>query len=183
MTGERALVCVAAIAALAGCQRERHDIRPSVAASARSPGVVLSPLGPAAPPPPPAIAATLAEAQTNGFAMNEGKRLYAAYNCVGCHAHGGGAIGPALMDATWIYGSEPANVFATIVEGRPNGMPAFGTRIDDYQIWQLVSYVLSLSGRVRQDVAPGRAELMSLGKPPVMQSERPPTAERGGARR
>ena len=37
----------------------------------------------------------------------EGQRLYNAFNCVGCHAHGGGAIGPALMDDLWIHGSDP----------------------------------------------------------------------------
>ena len=35
-------------------------------------------------------------------------------------------MGPPLMDDKWIYGYEPEQVFATIVEGRPNGMPAFG---------------------------------------------------------
>ena len=34
-----------------------------------------------------------------------GRRLYDAFNCVGCHAHGGGGIGPPLMDDKWIYGT------------------------------------------------------------------------------
>jgi len=45
------------------------------------------------------------------------------------------------MDDEWIYGFEPVNIFATIVEGRPNGMPSFRNRIPDYQVWQLVAYV------------------------------------------
>ena len=30
------------------------------------------------------------------------------------------------MDDKWIYGYEPEQIFATISQGRPNGMPAFG---------------------------------------------------------
>ena len=66
--------------------------------------------------------------EENAFALSEGKRLYSAFNCVGCHAHGGGGMGPALIDDKWIYGHEPGQIFATIVEGRPNGMPSFGAQ-------------------------------------------------------
>ena len=79
----------------------------------------------------------------SAYAVGEGKRLYSAYNCVGCHAHGGGAIGPALMDAEWIYGSRPEQIYSDIVQGRPNGMPSFAGKIPDYQVWELVAYVRS----------------------------------------
>ena len=77
-------------------------------------------------------------------------------NCTGCHAHGGGAIGPPLMDDNWIYGSQPDQIFATIVEGRPNGMPSFRGKLPDYEIWQLAAYVRSLSGQTPKHAAPGR---------------------------
>jgi cytochrome c oxidase cbb3-type subunit III len=98
--------------------------------------------------------------EENAYAVSEGKRLYKQYNCVGCHALGGGAIGPALMDDEWIYGSAPENIYATIVEGRPNGMPSFGGKISTTQVWQLVAYVRSMSGWIRKDVAPGRDDAM-----------------------
>jgi cytochrome c oxidase cbb3-type subunit 3 len=60
------------------------------------------------------------------------------------------------MDAAWIYGADPGNVYATIVEGRPNGMPAFRGRLTTQQVWQLVAYVRSMSGLASKDVAPGR---------------------------
>jgi cytochrome c oxidase cbb3-type subunit 3 len=82
----------------------------------------------------------------NKHAIGEGKKLYSHFNCSGCHASGGGAIGPPLMDDEWIYGSAAENIFSAIVEGRPQGMPAYGGRIPDYQLWQLVAYVRSLSG-------------------------------------
>jgi cytochrome c oxidase cbb3-type subunit III len=105
----------------------------------------------------------------NAFAISEGKRLYDWFNCSGCHAHGGGAIGPPLIDDKWIYGSEPANIFQTIVEGRPNGMPSFRGRIPDQQVWQLVAYVRAMGGDVRKDAAPGRSDHLytrSQGQPP-----------------
>jgi cytochrome c oxidase cbb3-type subunit 3 len=97
----------------------------------------------------------------NAWAVSEGKRLYTWYNCVGCHANGGGGMGPPLMDDEWIYGSEPAQIHATIVEGRPNGMPSFGGKIPDQQIWQIVAYVRSLSGQLPKDVRSTRNDHMS----------------------
>lgn len=79
-------------------------------------------------------------------AINEGKRLYAWFNCVGCHANGGGGMGPPLIDETWIYGSTPANIYSSIMEGRPNGMPAFHGKIPEQEVWKLVAYVRSLGG-------------------------------------
>jgi cytochrome c oxidase cbb3-type subunit 3 len=73
-------------------------------------------------------------------------------------ARGGGGIGPALMDDVWIYGKEPGNVFATIVEGRPNGMPAWRGKIPEYQIWQIVTYVESLQADRGISSPPGPRE-------------------------
>jgi cytochrome c oxidase cbb3-type subunit 3 len=77
-------------------------------------------------------------------AIRDGQRLYHWYNCSGCHANGGGGMGPPLMDERWIYGGRPANLFDTIYEGRPGGMPAFGSKIPEDQIWKLVAYIESM---------------------------------------
>lgn len=95
-------------------------------------------------------AAAAAKPEMNPFegdetAIGEGKRLYSQFNCAGCHAAGGGAIGPALMDDEWIYGSSSSNIFWTVIEGRPQGMPAFGTRIAKDEVWRIAAYVRSLS--------------------------------------
>lgn len=95
----------------------------------------------------------------NAQAISEGKRLFDWYNCSGCHGHGGGGMGPPLMDHTWIYGGEPANIFESILKGRPNGMPAWG-RIPAHQIWQLVAYVRSLSGKQPESATPVRGDEM-----------------------
>jgi cytochrome c oxidase cbb3-type subunit III len=98
----------------------------------------------------------------NAYGVSEGKRLYNQFNCSGCHFQGGGGIGPPLMDPQWVYGSAPQNVFATIVEGRPNGMPAFGGKLGHDQVWQLVAYVRSMSGLLAKDVASGRNDDMQV---------------------
>jgi cytochrome c oxidase cbb3-type subunit 3 len=69
------------------------------------------------------------------------------------------------MDANWIYGSQPQNIHDTIVEGRPNGMPSFRGRIADYQVWEIVAYVRSMSGLLPPTVAPARPDHMSVKKP------------------
>jgi len=81
----------------------------------------------------------------NAQAVQDGKRLFAAFNCNGCHSSGGGGMGPSLMDDEWIYGDRLEQIHQSIVQGRPNGMPAWGGKIPDAQIWELATYVRSLS--------------------------------------
>ena len=97
----------------------------------------------------------------NAYEMNQGKRLFRWYNCSGCHAQGGGGMGPALMDDQWIYGHEPDQIYETIMNGRPNGMPSFRGRITEDQVWQLVAYVRSMSGLAPKAAAPSRADGIS----------------------
>jgi cytochrome c oxidase cbb3-type subunit 3 len=112
-----------------------------------------------------AVNASESKYNGNAWAIAEGKRLYTQFNCVGCHANGGGGIGPALMDDEWIYGFDAANIFATIVEGRPNGMPSFRGKITEDQIWQIVAYVESMSGHSPLDSLPGRTDHMAARPP------------------
>jgi cytochrome c oxidase cbb3-type subunit 3 len=154
------------------CEREQRRFREFPPAGASRTAVMQGTLQPGAPLPPAALPNPY---ESNAFAVSEGQRLYEWFNCSGCHAHGGGNIGPALMDDAWIYGSEPENIFATIVEGRPNGMPAFRRKIPDQQVWQLVAYVRSLSGQLRKDVSPGRTDDMNVKKPEQSTEEQTPT--------
>jgi cytochrome c oxidase cbb3-type subunit 3 len=71
---------------------------------------------------------------------------FMAFNCIGCHAdNGGGGMGPALSNRFFQYGGEPTNIYLTIVQGRPNGMPAWGGLLPDAVIWDLVAYVEQIS--------------------------------------
>jgi cytochrome c oxidase cbb3-type subunit 3 len=125
--------------------------------------------------------------EENAHALTEGKRLYENFNCSGCHFHGGGGIGPPLMDDKWIYGSEPEQIFSTIIQGRPNGMPSFRGKIADYQVWQIAAYVRSMSGLANSQAAPGRSDHMQSSPPENSRkpenptnSNQPPSAQMPG---
>jgi cytochrome c oxidase cbb3-type subunit 3 len=150
------------ILTMAACEREVRPFQELSVASARSQKPALTPLYPGSPPP---ATPENSPFQENAYGMAEGKRLFDAFNCSGCHAHGGGGMGPPLMDDKWIYGSHPANIFETIVEGRPNGMPSFRNKISDQQVWQLVAYVQSMSGQATIDVLPSRGDHMRYSTP------------------
>jgi len=78
-------------------------------------------------------------------AVATGAKLYVAYNCIDCHGgDGSGAMAPAFVDGRWHFGGSEAEVFESIFQGRPDGMPAWGGLIDRSSIWRLVSYVRSL---------------------------------------
>jgi cytochrome c oxidase cbb3-type subunit 3 len=158
-----AMVLAAALAAalISACERERREYRQLPATAAPADSVHLTDLVPGE---PKAETPARSPYQDNAYGMGEGKRLYSAYNCNGCHAMGGGGIGPALMDDQWIYGSSPEEIFSSIVQGRPDGMPAYGGRVPSQQVWQLVAYVQSLSGQVPHDAAPGRDDGLSAKK-------------------
>jgi cytochrome c oxidase cbb3-type subunit 3 len=138
----RRVLLAAAIVVLApGCWREKRDLREVPASAERVAPVRIGTLQPGPPLPGRPVRGAY---QGNAPGISEGQRLFDWYNCSGCHGHGGGSIGPPLMDDAWIYGSDPENVFDSIAEGRPNGMPSFGGHIPEQQIWQLVAYVRSL---------------------------------------
>jgi cytochrome c oxidase cbb3-type subunit III len=87
-------------------------------------------------------------------ALTQGRQLYTSFNCLGCHgAAGGGGIGPPLADDDWIYGGSDANIYATIIQGRPNGMPAFGPMMSGAAVWKLAAYVKSLRQETESGVS------------------------------
>src|SRR5579871_5829891 len=81
----------------------------------------------------------------NPDAVPTGRRLY-DQTCQACHGGGGrGDRGPALTTRTLPHGSDDGDIFRNIRNGIPgSGMPAFSILTAD-QIWQLVSYIRSLS--------------------------------------
>jgi cytochrome c oxidase cbb3-type subunit 3 len=78
-------------------------------------------------------------------ALQEGRTLFVRYNCSGCHGgRAGGGMGPSLRDADWLFGSSPDRIFSSIAQGRGHGMPSWGARLPEKQIWELTAYVSSL---------------------------------------
>lgn len=80
-------------------------------------------------------------------AANRGMQYYNQFNCVGCHApNGAGGIGPALGDPSkYHYGTQPAQIFMSINQGRPMGMPMWGNTLPPSVIWDLVAYIESIN--------------------------------------
>ncbi|HEY0369590.1 MAG TPA: cytochrome c [Chthoniobacterales bacterium] len=154
-----------ALSLTSSCKREERGFRVQPPAADKVTVASMSDLHPGGGGPTPTIAPPKGY-EESAYAIGEGQKLYMAFNCVGCHFHGGGGIGPPLMDGEWIYGHEPQQIFASIVEGRPNGMPSFRGKIPDYQVWQLVAYVRSLGGLAPSSTAPGRSDEMAAGHPP-----------------
>ncbi|HEU0100356.1 MAG TPA: cytochrome c [Allosphingosinicella sp.] len=154
-----ALLAVALAAGLAGCDREYRDSR----------GKPLPETGPSADRLDPRPAAY----EGNAFQIAQGQRYYAWMNCAGCHFHGGGGIGPPLMDGDWRYGGSMQQIVDTILEGRPNGMPSFKDRITQQQAWQLAAYVRSMSAQPRKDALWSRSDKMSNREPPTLEEPQP----------
>jgi cytochrome c oxidase cbb3-type subunit 3 len=78
-------------------------------------------------------------------AAEEGATLFTSMNCDGCHGGGAvGAVGPSLTDGRWRYGGADADIYRSIAEGRPKGMPSFGGALQPAMIWRLVAYIKSL---------------------------------------
>ena len=133
-----ALTMLAAVA-LCGCQRAPTE----VAAAGSAPPVDI-PVGPI-PGPVTKTSEPLNPFGQNPVALTEGRQLFVQYNCSGCHGgHAGGGMGPSLRDPVWIYGSSDAHIFDSIAQGRANGMPAWGTKIPQEEIWRLVAYIKSM---------------------------------------
>src|SRR5690349_646028 len=97
---KRLMVFVALILFL-GCEREERRFRELPAATARRNTERLVTLVPG---PYTADVRVRNPYEGNAFGVSEGKRLFSWYNCQGCHANGGGGMGPPLMDDQWIYG-------------------------------------------------------------------------------
>ena len=111
---------------LAGCQREIRGHKSEV-------------------PTPPDRAAAF---DGDAFHIARGRQLYGGMSCGRCHSPGG--MGPPLIDDEWRYGGSMAEIAATILDGRPNGMPSFRNRITEDQAWQLAAFVRSLSAQPRR---------------------------------
>lgn len=135
------LLCWLSLPLLSAC----HNSTPPSAAATEVGVIVDSALAPGLSYSPGSVDPRAAAYYNNADAVTTGKRLFGQYNCSGCHSNGGGGIGPSLMDDVWIYGSRLEQIHQTLVQGRPNGMPSWGGKIPDEQLWQLAAFVRSMS--------------------------------------
>ncbi len=111
----------------------------------------------------------------NPQAVSAGKALFIKMNCAGCHAYTAkGNMGPDLTDTYWRYGGLPIQIYKSIHDGRPQGMPAWGAALPPQEIWKLVAYIQSFGGSMpvsdyrhaREGDVPGEQVAPELSKPP-----------------
>ena len=154
-----AILSIIALTALAACKREARALRtdPPIADALNHVEPMSDGIGGAV---PRVVSALGNPYQNNAWELNQGKRLYTWFNCKTCHADGGGASGPPLMAGWWRYGPDEVSIFLSIRDGRPNGMPPFGSRLTRDQIWELTGYVRSIGAWSASTAAPGRNDAM-----------------------
>src|ERR1041384_8231368 len=161
------MTVIAAVLTMQGCRREARNLRPEPSRLAiYSDAARESELQPGGAQTQPVVENPFHD---NAMSIAEGQRLFSWYNCTGCHANGGGAIGPPLIKKDWIYGGEPANLFDTIIKGRPNGMPAWGGKIPEYQVGQLVAYIRSMNKQESSAATPVRPDAIEQNSGTVLE--------------
>ena len=164
----------AAALTLAACEREEHHSRSKPIGETVPAGSSPQTIYPGGSV-PPALDARAKLFDNNANAISMGQTLYQQMNCVGCHSHGGGGMGPPLMDDQWRYGGRIDQIATTIAEGRPNGMPAWRGKLTEDQIWDLAAYVRSMSGLPSKDAVSSRSESMSGPTPQTLTAKPQPT--------
>lgn len=92
-------------------------------------------------------------------AIKIGQRLYLNY-CTACHGSDArGTTGfPNLRDSDWLYGGQPEQIEASILNGRMGVMPGWLTAMGNDGVRDVTEYVMSLSGRRVDAEAAGRGK-------------------------
>jgi cytochrome c oxidase cbb3-type subunit III len=152
--------------------RVERESRPTpVAGTQRAQGVEVNRIAAGGGSPPANVKTHINASgyEQSGYAISQGAQLFRFYNCLGCHAQGGGGIGVAFLDDSWLYGSEPDDIYRVIVEGRPNGMPSFRNKLTEQQVWQLTAYVRAMGRLVPSILRPARDDHMQARPPLTLQ--------------
>jgi len=95
----------------------------------------------------------IAQLAKNPEALAIGQKLF-LNTCAQCHASdAGGSRGfPNLTDNDWLYGGDPANIKASIMEGRNGIMPPFAPALGEQGTKDVAHYVMSLSGMAADSI-------------------------------
>ena len=153
-----ALTAVLAVAANSAAAQQ--DTAPSAGRGPNEVSVTsLFPNGATPPRPPDAIGGRF---EGNKLAIADGEQLFNQMNCTGCHFNGGGGMGPALMSGHWRYGGRIEQIYESIAQGRPNGMPSWQFVLGPTQIWDLAAYAESLSVPAPSSASPTAAPETSV---------------------
>ena len=92
----------------------------------------------------------------------DGRKVYLAAGCNGCHGMGGGGMGPPLTNQVWIYGKDDDTLFRLIALGSDElqkqgysrkgsetvvgPMPPFGQIVkSDDDMWKIIAFIRSVN--------------------------------------
>lgn len=92
----------------------------------------------------------------------EGRKVYLAAGCNGCHGMGGGGMGPPLTNEVWVYGKDDDTLFRLIALGSDElqkqgysrkgsenvvgPMPPFGGIVkSDDDMWKIIAWIRSVN--------------------------------------
>ena len=93
----------------------------------------------------------------NAETIDAGKKVYARY-CASCHGPQGkgdggmalsGGTPSDLTDETWDYGSTDGEIFVAIKDGVSADMLAYKDKLNDKQIWQVVTFLRSIAAKAK----------------------------------
>ena len=143
------LLIVAFPLAVSACDREEHHSRAKPFGETVPSGESPQTIFPGSSSPPPLdVRAKLYD--NNANAISQGQQLYMQMNCVGCHSHGGGGMGPPLMDDEWRYGSRSTRSPPPSPKAARTACPSWRGKLTEDQIWDLAAYVRSMSALPQQ---------------------------------
>ena len=122
----------------------------------------------------------------DAVAIAKGAETWATI-CVACHLpEGTGLVGPSLVDGYSKYGNSDADLFKTVAEGRPLGMPPWGPGLGTEKIWQVLAYLETMPKRAEPGMGSpeyeaAQAAAQAAPAPGATETEAPEeTDEHGG---
>lgn len=66
--------------------------------------------------------------------------------CAPCHGEEGeGRIGPSFKDEVWLYGDTDTDIFVSVKDGRPKGMPPWGKVLKPEELMAVASFVRKMN--------------------------------------
>ena len=96
--------------------------------------------------------------QGNADAIKAGTGLYRS-RCADCHGMDARGVRAPDLTQVWASGRTDDGLFETLKGGVPGTeMPAFGPRMSDHEVWQILAYLRTLAAPAATDPPRGNAE-------------------------
>jgi cytochrome c oxidase cbb3-type subunit 3 len=150
ISSNRQLLLIGALVAITGCSEGKRRSAATESGAELPPSSIVAevPLGDIAGAKEDVLRGEIHNPyENNEAAVTEGESYFHRMNCVACHGYGArGGMGPNLRDKSWRYGGTPIEIYKSISEGRPKGMPAWGAMLPPEIMWKVTAYIQSLGG-------------------------------------